>query len=123
MVCSRFLYSFGVFSKAIPLLGNKFIEEIHEADENCHRMCRRRFKKTGKKGFPLEKINDKPCTTTEIASVIASIDEEIPLLKGIMEEAEEDDTHDVVVASWMRHLRRGLSVSFEEMYTSNVASW
>ncbi|XP_019098974.1 PREDICTED: uncharacterized protein At3g43530-like [Camelina sativa] len=85
-------------------------------------MCRKKFKSTGQKGFPLKNIGDTLGTTKAIASVIPHIDEEIPLLDLIMEEAEEDDTHDVVVASWMWRLRRGLPVLLEEMYTADVAT-
>ncbi|XP_010424601.1 PREDICTED: uncharacterized protein At3g43530-like [Camelina sativa] len=85
-------------------------------------MCRKKFKSTSQKGFPLKNIGDTLGTTKAIASVIPHIDEEIPLLDLIMEEAEEDDTHDVVVASWMWRLRRGLPVLLEEMYTADVAT-
>ncbi|XP_019086627.1 PREDICTED: uncharacterized protein At3g43530-like [Camelina sativa] len=86
--------------EAVPILANTYIDQIPEADASCPRMS----------------------FTHAIASVIPHIDEEIPLLDLIMEEAEEDDTHDVVVASWMWRLRRGLPVLLEEMYTADVAT-
>ncbi|XP_019101996.1 PREDICTED: uncharacterized protein At3g43530-like [Camelina sativa] len=108
--------------EAVAILGNTYVDEILEADESCLRMCRRKFKSTGQKGFPLKHIGDTLGTTTAIASVIPHIDEENPLLKLIMEGDEEDDTHDVVVASWMWRLRRELPVLLEEMYTADLAS-
>ncbi|XP_019085424.1 PREDICTED: uncharacterized protein At3g43530-like [Camelina sativa] len=50
--------------EAVPILANTYVDQIPEADASCPRMCRRKFKRTGQKGFPLKNIGDTLGTTT-----------------------------------------------------------
>ncbi|XP_023636041.1 uncharacterized protein At3g43530-like [Capsella rubella] len=109
--------------EAIPSLGNEFIEFRPDADIECPRMCRRKFKQGAMKGFPLKKLNDVLGQTKDIVSIIECTDEESVLLEEIIDEGhEDDDVHDVVVESWMNLISKGKGVFFEEMFDEDVVA-
>ncbi|XP_023642646.1 uncharacterized protein At3g43530-like [Capsella rubella] len=109
--------------EAIPTLGNEFIEFRPDADIECPRMCRRKFKQGAMKGFPLKKLNDVLGETKDIVSILECTDEESVLLEELIDEGhEDDDVHDVVVESWMKLISKGKGVFFEEMFDEDVVA-
>ncbi|KAL1197916.1 hypothetical protein V5N11_005400 [Cardamine amara subsp. amara] len=108
--------------EAIPELGNKFLEDYPGAAENCPRMCKKRFRKSESKGFPLSKIYKELGTTVDIDSILPVRDEENFLMAEIIQEEDDDDMHDVVVGSWMQCIRKGVTITLDEMYTQDVAT-
>ncbi|KAG7530221.1 hypothetical protein ISN44_Un105g000030 [Arabidopsis suecica] len=106
--------------EAIPLLREKFIEDIAGADEGCPRMCKVKFKKNHLKGIPLDTINHELGTTQVIDCIVSPRIEEHALMRAITEEEHDVDMADPVVESWLKRHKEGRLIRFEELYQQDL---
>ncbi|KAG7536310.1 hypothetical protein ISN44_As13g002680 [Arabidopsis suecica] len=106
--------------EAIPLLREKFIEDIAGADERCPRMCKVKFKKNHLKGIPLDNINHELGTTQVIDCIVSPRIEEHALMRAITEEEHDVDMADPVVESWLKRHKEGRLIRFEELYQQDL---
>ncbi|KAG7577282.1 hypothetical protein ISN45_Aa03g015760 [Arabidopsis thaliana x Arabidopsis arenosa] len=106
--------------EAIPLLREKFIEDITGADEGCPRMCKVKFKKNHLKGIPLDTINHELGTTQVIDCIVSPRIEEHALMRAITEEEHDVDMADPVVESWLKRHKEGRLIRFEELYQHDL---
>ncbi|KAG7543314.1 hypothetical protein ISN45_Aa07g032320 [Arabidopsis thaliana x Arabidopsis arenosa] len=106
--------------EAIPLLREKFIEDIAGADEGCPRMCKMKFKKNNLKGIPLDTINHELGTTQVIDCIVTPRIEEHALMRAITEEEHDVDMSDLVVESWLQRHKEGRLIRFEELYQQDL---
>ncbi|KAG7599544.1 hypothetical protein ISN44_As06g037240 [Arabidopsis suecica] len=106
--------------EAIPLLREKFIEDIAGADEGCPRMCKVKFKKNHLKGIPLDTINHELGTTQVIDCIVSPRIEEHTLMRAITEEEHDVDMADPVVESWLKRHKEGRLIRFEELYQQDL---
>ncbi|KAG7583759.1 hypothetical protein ISN44_As08g032750 [Arabidopsis suecica] len=106
--------------EAIPLLREKFIEDIAGADEGCPRMCKVKFKKNNLNGIPLDTINHELGTTQVIDCIVTPRIEEHALMRAITEEEHDVDMSDPVVESWLQRHKEGRLIRFEELYQQDL---
>ncbi|VYS67775.1 unnamed protein product [Arabidopsis thaliana] len=103
---------------------NKFRNHVREADPECPRMCKMKFKASSMKGFPISELYDTLGTTKEIKSIMLPSPSEKELLKQIMDdEVGHDDVDDVIVDGWTKRIiKENKPICFEELHIQDVSS-
>ncbi|KAL0847129.1 hypothetical protein Bca101_020375 [Brassica carinata] len=85
-----------------------------------------KFKKTEMKGFPLASVNrelDKIKVSPQDIDSILPVrnDEEKALLDDVWEEDDDEDGADRPVDNWVKRIKGGYTVFFEDMYEADIA--
>ncbi|KAL0713535.1 hypothetical protein Bca4012_020513 [Brassica carinata] len=108
--------------EAIPQMGMRFTQPVEGADPGCPRMCQSKFKKTEMKGFPLASVNRELDKIKDIDSILpVRNDEEKALLDDVWEEDDDEDGADRPVDNWVKRIKGGYTVFFEDMYEADIA--
>ncbi|XP_024010440.1 uncharacterized protein At3g43530-like [Eutrema salsugineum] len=117
--------------ESIPVLKAAFQEKVGNADGDCPKMCKWKFKRTGKTGFSLADIYEVLGDTKDIISILVPEDGEAKLLLDILDEhvwddfkvGEDDAVSDPVVDSWHTILvQQKKKIHLKDLYLLDVKS-
>ncbi|XP_024007902.1 uncharacterized protein At3g43530-like [Eutrema salsugineum] len=117
--------------ESIPVLKEAFQEKVWNADGDCPRMCKWKFKRTCKTGFSLADIYEVLGDTKDIISILVPEDGEAKLLLDILDEhvwddfevGEDDAVSDPVVDSWHTILvQQKKKIHLKDLYQLDVKS-
>ncbi|KAL1192319.1 hypothetical protein V5N11_000738 [Cardamine amara subsp. amara] len=84
--------------ECIPDLCRRYRDDVKDAKESCPRMCRKRFKASGMKGYPLENVNEALGTIKVLILKVVSQPEnqdESQLMLRLLDRIPDDETDNV----------------------------